>query len=58
MSRRRQSGSRPDVLVAGEQALAGRRPVGDDELLGAQLERLSRRIEATDAEKRRLADLC
>jgi hypothetical protein len=46
------------VLVAGEQALAGRRPVGDDELLGAQLERLSRRIEATDAEKRRLADLC
>ena len=48
---------RPDVLVAGEQALAGRGPVGDDELLGTQLERLARRIAATDAEKRRLADL-
>ena len=49
--------TRPDVLVAGERALAGRGPAGDDELLAVQLERLTRRVEATDTEKRRLADL-
>lgn len=49
--------SRPEVLLAGERALAGRGPVADDELLAAQLDRLTRRIDQADAEKRRLADL-
>jgi site-specific DNA recombinase len=48
---------RPDVLIAGEQALAVRTPTPDDELLGAELARLDRKLDATDAERRRLIDL-
>ena len=47
---------RPDVLLAGEGALAGRQ-APQDELLGTQLDRLARRVEQADAERRRLADL-
>jgi DNA invertase Pin-like site-specific DNA recombinase len=48
---------RPDVLTAGEQALAVRAPTPDDELLAAELARLDRKLGATDAERRRLIDL-
>jgi len=48
---------RPDVLLAGEAALASRTPAPDDELLAAQLGRLSRRLEAADLERRRLVDV-
>ena len=48
---------RPDVLTAGEQALAVRTPAPDDELLAAELARLDRKLDATDAERRRLIDL-
>ena len=48
---------RPDVLLAGEQALAVRAPAPDDELLAAELTRLDRRLDAAAAERRRLADL-
>ena len=48
---------RPDVLTAGEQALAVRAPTADDELLGAELARLDRKLDATHAERRRLIDL-
>ncbi|EQD47482.1 resolvase domain-containing protein, partial [mine drainage metagenome] len=47
----------PEVLLAGEQAIAKRAPAPDDELLDAQLARFERKIEATDGERRRLADL-
>ncbi len=48
---------RPDVLLAGEQALVSREPAPDDELLDAQLARLERRIEEAAAERRRITDL-
>jgi site-specific DNA recombinase len=48
---------RPDVLTAGEQALAVRAPTPDDELLATELARLDRKLDATDAERRRLTDL-
>ena len=51
---------RPDVLTAGEQALAVRTPAPDDELLAAELARLDRKldaVDAVDAERRRLVDL-
>jgi site-specific DNA recombinase len=48
---------RPDVLLAGEQAVAARTPAPDDELLAAQLARLDRKTDSADAERRRLADL-
>lgn len=48
---------RPDVLLAGEQAVTANAPAPDDELLAAQLGRLERKSEAADAERRRLADL-
>ena len=48
---------RPEVLLAGEQAVAKRAPAPDDQLLDAQLARFERKIEATDDERRRLADL-
>jgi site-specific DNA recombinase len=48
---------RPDVLTVGEQALAVRTPTPDDELLAAELARLDRKLDATDAERRRLIDL-
>jgi site-specific DNA recombinase len=47
----------PELLLAGEHALLARTPAPDDELLAAQLDRLERRLEATEAERRRLADL-
>ena len=48
---------RPEVLTAGEQALAVRTPAPDDELLAAELVRLDRKLDAADAERRRLIDL-
>ncbi|MGH9157934.1 MAG: recombinase family protein, partial [Acidimicrobiales bacterium] len=49
--------SRPEVLIAGEGALAARAPTPDDELLGATLAHLERKVELAQAERRRLADL-
>ncbi|MGO9101722.1 MAG: recombinase family protein [Mycobacterium sp.] len=49
--------TRPDLLLAGEQAVAVRTPIPDDDLLAAELARLDRRIDAADAERRRLIDL-
>ncbi len=48
---------RPEVLLAGEAAVAAQAPVPDDELLGAELARLERKLEANQSERRRLADL-
>jgi site-specific DNA recombinase len=48
---------RPHMLTTGEQAVAARTPIPDDELLAAELARLDRRLHAIDAERRRLADL-
>jgi site-specific DNA recombinase len=48
---------RPDVLLAGEQAVATRTPAPDDELLDAQLARFDRKTRAVEEERRRLADL-
>jgi site-specific DNA recombinase len=48
---------RPEVLTAGEQALAVRTPTPDDELLAAELARLDRKLDAAAAERRRLVDL-
>jgi site-specific DNA recombinase len=47
----------PDLLLAGEHAVAVSTPIPDDELLGAELARLDRKIDAADAERRRLVDL-
>jgi site-specific DNA recombinase len=49
--------TQPAMLLAGEQAIAVTTPVPDDELLAAELARLDRKIDATTAERRRLADL-
>ena len=48
---------RPELLLAGEQAVIAREPVPDDELLQRQLERLARRLDQADLERRRLIDL-
>ncbi|MCU1450710.1 MAG: invertase Pin-like site-specific recombinase [Acidimicrobiales bacterium] len=48
---------RPEMLLAGEEAVATQAPVPDDEILGAQLDRLARRVDEAAAERRRLADL-
>jgi site-specific DNA recombinase len=48
---------RPKVLCAGEAALHAATPSTDDALLGAELNRLARKIENNRAERRRLADL-
>ena len=48
---------RPDTLLIGEQEMAARTPTPDDELLGAELARLDRKLTAADDERRRLADL-
>jgi site-specific DNA recombinase len=48
---------RPDILLAGEGAVAAYRPAPDDELLEAELARLGRKLDAAEAERRRLADL-
>ncbi len=47
----------PDLLLAGQHAVTVTTPIPDDELLGAELARLDRKIDATDAERRRLVDL-
>jgi site-specific DNA recombinase len=47
----------PELLMAGEAALAGRDAPSDDQLLAAQVERIGRQLEATASERRRLADL-
>jgi len=47
----------PDLLLAGEHAIAVTKPIPDDELLGAELSRLDRKIDAADAERRRLLDV-
>ncbi|HEY6276636.1 MAG TPA: recombinase family protein, partial [Streptosporangiaceae bacterium] len=49
--------TQPSMLLAGEQAIAVTTPIPDDELLAAELARLDRKIDATTAERRRLADL-
>src|SRR5207245_523097 len=48
---------RPEQLLAGETCLANRTPVSDDELLGAQLGRLDRKLEHAEEERRRLIDI-
>ncbi len=48
---------RPQTLLAGERAVSERREPAADELLQAQLDRLRRRIDAANAEKRRIVDL-
>ena len=48
---------RPDTLLRGEQAIAASTPTPDDELLGAELARLDRKLTAADDERRRLTDL-
>lgn len=48
---------RPDVLLAGQTALAGRVAAPDDELLAVQLARLTRKLERTTEERKRLVDL-
>jgi len=47
----------PDLLLTGEHSVALTAPVPDDELLATELARLNRKVEAADAEKRRLVDL-
>jgi site-specific DNA recombinase len=47
----------PALLLAGEQAVTLHIPIPDDELLAAELARLDRKIDAADAERRRLIDL-
>jgi len=49
--------TQPSMLLAGEQAIAVTTPIPDDELLAAELARLDRKLDATTAERRRLADL-
>jgi len=53
----RQALLRPDMLLAGEHAIASGQPAPDDELLGAQLERLERKLQGTANERRRMVDL-
>jgi site-specific DNA recombinase len=47
----------PELLLTAEHAIAQRTPVPDDQLLGAELDRLQRRIDATNTERRRIADM-
>jgi site-specific DNA recombinase len=48
---------RPEILLAGEAAVAAARPAPDDELLATELGRLERKLESNQAERRRVADL-
>ena len=48
---------RPDLLLKGEAVLKTRTPQPADELLTIQLERLDRRLQQTEGERRRIADL-
>jgi site-specific DNA recombinase len=47
----------PNLLLAGEQAVAISAPTPDDEILAAELARLDRKIEGAEAERRRLVDI-
>jgi site-specific DNA recombinase len=47
----------PDLLVSGERAVRVSTPIPDDELLAAELARLDRKIDAAEAERRRLVDI-
>ena len=53
----RQALLRPEIMVKGHAALAARVGRPDDELLSAQLERLDRRVQQTESERRRVVDL-
>jgi site-specific DNA recombinase len=53
----RQALLRPQILVKGQAALGARTHQPDDELLQAQRERLDRRLQGTETERRRLVDL-
>ena len=53
----RQALLRPQMLVKGQAALGARTRQPDDELLRAQRERLERRLQSTETERRRLVDL-
>ncbi|MGH3502450.1 MAG: recombinase family protein, partial [Nocardioidaceae bacterium] len=46
----------PDLLLAGEQAVTATSPTPDDELLGAELARLDRKLNAAATERQRLVD--
>jgi len=48
---------RPQMLLAGESAIAKQRKPTGDELLGAEVSRFNRKIEAASAERRRIVDL-
>jgi site-specific DNA recombinase len=48
---------RPQMLLAGQDAVASRRKPTGDELLEAEVARFNRKIEAAGAERRRVADL-
>jgi site-specific DNA recombinase len=47
----------PQMLLAGQDAVASRRKPSGDELLEAEVARFNRKIEAASAERRRVADL-
>ena len=47
----------PNLLLAGEQAVAISAPTPDDEILATELARLDRKIEGAEAERRRLVDI-
>jgi site-specific DNA recombinase len=53
----RQALARPEILVKGQAALTGRAAIPDDEVLNGQLERVDRRLQQTESERRRVADL-
>src|SRR6266568_8965575 len=53
----RQALLRPQVLLKGQAALSARTQQPDAELLKTQLERLERRLQGTETERRRLVDL-
>jgi site-specific DNA recombinase len=49
--------TQPELLLAGEQAVAMTTPIPDDELLAAELARLDRKIDNAEAERHRLIDV-
>ncbi len=53
----RQLLTRPDLITAGQTAVAAHTPAPDDELLTAQLGRLQRRLQTAHTERGRVADL-
>jgi site-specific DNA recombinase len=48
---------RPELLTAGEAAVASREPVPDDELLAGQVVRLQRQLDDAERERQRLIDI-